>query len=142
MVEQRTGHTSARRKQKKKGIEPQETVNDEMFAAALRKLIFVACLAFPASAFAIDASDLSDMEGWTIVAVTSVEGEFEGCDFDKKIGFRNGWVLTCSDYSYSYSYQPDAVIFAKTFTYKGRSYYSIKALIDDEFYNMEPIPVK
>ena len=93
-------------------------------------------------AHACDPSDFSGMEGWTIAAVTQVRGDFEGCDFDRVIGFDSGWTLTCSEYSYSYSYRPDAVIFAKTMQFRGRSYWMIKALIDDEFYDMQPIPAK
>jgi hypothetical protein len=66
--------------------------------------------------------------------------EFEGCDFDRRIKFDNGWVLTCSTYSYSYSYRPEAVIFVKGFKYQGKSFWAVKALIDDEIYDMEPLP--
>lgn len=94
------------------------------------------------TAHALEASDLSDMEGWTITAVTNVRDDFEGCDFDKGIQFDNGWTLTCTEYSYSYSYHPDAVVFAKVFPFKGQNYWMIKVLIDDEFYEMQPIPAK
>lgn len=82
------------------------------------------------------------MEGWTLVAVTTVKEEFEGCDFGKRISFDNGWTLTCSTYSYNYAYRPDAAIFAKNFQHKGRAFWSIKALIEDEFYEMELIAAK
>lgn len=93
-------------------------------------------------AFALDASDFAGLEGWTVAAVTTVRGEFEGCEHSKRIRFDNGWSLTCSEYSYNYSYQPDAVIFAKQFDFRGKSYWMIKVLIDDEFYEMEPIAAK
>lgn len=96
----------------------------------------------PALAYALDASDFDDLVGWTVAASTQVRGDFEGCDFDKKIRFDNGWVLTCSEYSYSYSYRPSAVIFVKSFSLKGRTYWMVKVLIDDEFYEMQPIPAK
>jgi len=94
------------------------------------------------SAFAVDASDFSGMEGWTVAAVTTVSGDFEGCDFDRPIKFDNGWTLTCSGYSYSYAYRPDAVIFAKRFELRGRRYWMVKVLIGDELYDMEPMPAK
>ncbi len=75
-------------------------------------------------------------------AVTSVRDEFEGCDFDKRIRFDNGWTLTCGEYSYSYAYHPDAAIFTKAFSFKGKNYWMLKALIDDELYDMQPIPAK
>lgn len=102
----------------------------------------LAMLILPASSHALDASDFEDLVGWTIAASTQVRGDFEGCDFDKKIRFDNGWVLTCSEYSYSYSYRPSAVIFVKSFSFKGRAYWMVKALIDDEFFEMEAIPTK
>ncbi len=93
-------------------------------------------------AHALDASDFSGLEGWTVAAVTQVEDEFEGCDFDRRIEFDNGLTLTCSTFSYTYSFRPDAVIFFKSTQYKGRSYWLVKALIDDEFYDMYPLPAK
>jgi hypothetical protein len=108
----------------------------------MNRIISLLFLAATTPALALDASDFSGIEGWTIAAVTQVRDEFEGCDFDRVIRFDNGWTLTCSEYSYSYSYRPDAVIFAKTMQYRGRSYWMIKALIDDEFYDMQPVPVK
>ncbi len=104
-------------------------------------LTTLAIIASPV-ALALDASDFNDLEGWTISAVTSVHGDFKGCEHNKRIRFENGWTLTCSEYSYSYSYQPDAVIFAKQFDFRGKSYWMIKVLIDDEFYEMEPIAAR
>jgi hypothetical protein len=108
------------------------------------KQLFLASIVLVAStsAKAIDASDFDDLVGYTIVAVTQVNDEFEGCDHDKRIRFDNGWTLTCSEYSYSYAYRPDAVIFAKSFPYRGTTYWMLKALIDDEFYDMEPVRAK
>lgn len=94
------------------------------------------------SAFALDASDFRGLAGWTVAAVTTVRGDFEGCDFNKLIQFDNGWNLTCSGYSYSYAYHPDAVIFTKLIDLRGRSYWMVKALIDNEFYEMESVPAK
>lgn len=88
---------------------------------------------------ALDASDFNELVGWTVIETTQVEDEFEGCDFDKKVSLMNGWVLTCSTYSYSYSYMPEVVIFVKSVTYQGQNFWMVKALIDDEFYDMRPI---
>lgn len=82
--------------------------------------------------------ELSGMVGWTIATVTQVDGEFEGCDFDKKIEFINGMSLECSTYSYTYSYAPTAVIFFKVAKYKNQEFYMIKALIGDDMYDMAP----
>ncbi|MFP3333397.1 hypothetical protein SB761_22040 [Pseudomonas sp. SIMBA_064] len=65
-------------------------------------------------AFAGDtASKFQGMVGWTIAAVTQVEDEFEGCDFDKVIKFMSGIALTCSAYGCSYAFMPFSVIFTK-----------------------------
>jgi hypothetical protein len=105
-------------------------------------LILTVFLLMPTASFALDASDFSGLEGWTVAAVTQVRDEFEGCDFDRRIRFTNGWVLTCGTYSYSYSYMPNAAIFVKSLKYQNRAYWSVKVLIDDEFYDMLPIPAK
>lgn len=49
--------------------------------------------------------------GGTVIN-TQVDGNFEGCDFDKRIDFTNGLVFVCSTYSYTYSYMPKVKIFA------------------------------
>ena len=108
----------------------------------MNRIASLALVLTATSALALDASDFSELEGWTVAAVTNVRGDFEGCDFDKRIRFENGWTLTCSGYSYSYAYHPDAVIFAKTMEFRGRNYWMVKVLIDDEFYDMQPIPAK
>jgi hypothetical protein len=108
----------------------------------MKTIVQLAALLAGSSAHAIDASDFSGLEGWTVAAVTNVRDDFEGCDFDKRIRFDNGWTLTCSEYSYSYAYRPDAVIFVKSIELRGRSYWMVKALIDDEFYEMQAIPAK
>nr|WP_314878151.1 hypothetical protein [uncultured Pseudomonas sp.] len=84
-------------------------------------------------------SKFQGMVGWTIAAVTQVEDEFEGCDFDKVINFVNGIALTCSSYGYSYAFMPSAVIFTKSGKYEGRNVHNVKVLISDEFYDMQPV---
>lgn len=82
---------------------------------------------------------LSRLQGYTIISVTQVNGEFQGCDFGKVIRFMDGTALKCSSYSYTYSYMPDAVIFGKTMTHQGKSFAIIKALIEGEIFDMEPV---
>jgi len=93
-------------------------------------------------ALALDVSDLDEVEGWTLAAVTTVVDDFEGCDFEKAVRFENGWRLVCSDYSYTYAYRPEAAIFVRKWSYEGRDYWIAKVLIEDEFYDMEPVPAK
>jgi len=82
------------------------------------------------------SSELTNLEGYTIIAATQVEGDFEGCDFDKVIRFTDGKRLRCSSYSYTYAYMPDAIIFGKRSTVQGKSFLSIKVLIEDEVFDM------
>jgi hypothetical protein len=113
-----------------------------MFFTYCTALVLATFLLMPKPSFALDASDFSGLEGWTVAAVTQVRNEFEGCDFDRRIRFTNGWLLTCGTYSYSYSYMSDAVIFVKNLQSQNRAFWSVKVLIDDEFYDMLPVPVK
>lgn len=94
-------------------------------------------LSFSGSAFADKLTRvLSKLEGFTIVAVTQVDGEFKGCEWDRMIRLTNGLVLKCQSYSYSYSYSPDAVVFAKTFKHQGNSFAEVKLLVDGELFDM------
>ena len=60
----------------------------------------------------VTAADLEELarEGYAVVMETRVDGEFEGCDFDKVIPLTNGLVFVCRTYSYSYSYCPEVLI--------------------------------
>ena len=44
------------------------------------------------------------------VSETQINGEFEGCDFDRRYMLMNGFTFVCATYSYSYSYMPDVKI--------------------------------
>jgi hypothetical protein len=85
---------------------------------------------------------LRRLEGWTIISVTQVDGEFEGCDFDRVIKLMDGSALRCSTYSYTYSYSPDAIVFAKKASLEGGSFLMVKVLIEGELYDMAPIREK
>ena len=41
---------------------------------------------------------------------TTVDGEWEGCDFEKRYRLMNGLVLKCSTYFYEYAYMPKVEI--------------------------------
>lgn len=98
----------------------------QVLGSNMRILLFIATLLVGTNTFAIDASDFDGLEGWTVAAATNISEEFNGCDFDKRIQFDNGWVLTCSEYSYSYSYHPDAVIFVKSIEFRSRKFWMVK----------------
>lgn len=80
--------------------------------------------------------ELKDLEGWTIVAVRTVDGTFEGCDHDKLIEFTDGTELRCGEYGYHYAYRPEAVIFAKSSEFGGESYVAVKMMVEDEVFDM------
>jgi hypothetical protein len=89
--------------------------------------VFGAAIVFGLAGVAT-ASDLEDLakDGYAVIIETEVEGEFEGCDFDKRIPFQNGMIFVCSEYNYTYAYNPDVLIL------KHVSSGDIKVIIDDE----------
>ncbi|HTF36068.1 MAG TPA: hypothetical protein VK714_20475 [Myxococcota bacterium] len=86
--------------------------------------------------------NLRRLEGWTIISVTQVDGEFEGCEFGRVIKLMDGSSLRCSTYNYTYSFSPDAIVFGKKATNEGTTLLMVKVLIEDELYDMTPLPVK
>lgn len=92
-------------------------------------------ISLSAPALALDADDFRELEGFTVTAVTRVDGNFEGCEYDKKIKLQNGWVLSCQTYNYHYAYAPSVAVLTQD---AGRGYI-IKAIIDDDIYDMQPV---
>jgi hypothetical protein len=84
------------------------------------------------------ADTLRQLKGWTVVDVTAVDGEFEGCDFGRKIKLDGGTVLTCAGYGYLYAYHPDAVVFGKRSSFNGHNFISLRLLVEDEVFETEP----
>ena len=97
--------------------------------------IFLVLLLLP-TAHASWALDRSELVGYTLVEVKTVRGEFEGCDFDKKIRFLDGTRLTCAEYGYTYAYMPEAAIYSRTVMYKGKRLTLVKMVVEDEIYDM------
>lgn len=90
---------------------------------------------FVIPAYAIDASDFSKLEGYSVAAVTRIEGDFEGCEYDKVLKLQNGWFLTCQTYRYHYAYSPQVAILVNDI---GRGY-AVKAVIGNDIYDMQAI---
>lgn len=67
-------------------------------------------------------------DGYGVVAQTSIDDEFEGCEHGKAIPLRNGMTFVCSEYSYSYEYNPDVYILQHVT--RG----DLKVVIEDEEY--------
>lgn len=69
-------------------------------------------------------------DGWAVSEKTYVDGDFEGCEYDKHIPLGNGLIFVCSGYGYSYSYRPDVYILKNVQGWGG-----YKVVIDDEEYD-------
>ena len=111
------------------------------------KLAVGLCAAvFAPLAIALDAGDFGEVEGYTVIDTTQVDGEFEGADFDRPVILKNGMVFRFTEYSYSYAYSPDVVVFAQHHSAEDlrrigvkssppKGFTTYKLLIDDEFYD-------
>ncbi len=53
---------------------------------------------------------------------TYVDGDFEGCDYDKMIPFENGLLFKCRTYRYHYAYHPRVMIVGNYVTIDGEKY--------------------
>ncbi len=92
------------------------------------------------------ADELENLEGYTIVAVKTIEGwydddekddsSFNGCSHGRVIVFTDGTGLTCAEYGYMYAYRPTAIIFAKEISWKGKSFHDFKMMVEDEVFDM------
>ena len=51
--------------------------------------------------------------GFVVVKDTSVIGDFEGCDYDRKVPLKGGGVFTCSGFGYLHARNPKAVLLKK-----------------------------
>lgn len=76
----------------------------------MRCLAAMACLSLTATgAVALDLEDLA-RDGFGVLQITNVDGEFNGCEHNKIIPLTNGLVFICSSYRYSYSYRSEVLI--------------------------------
>ncbi len=71
--------------------------------------VLCACLVFSHNAKADDYEDMIK-EGYGAIAVTSVSGTFNGCQFNEQIPLQNGMVFVCQTYHYHYAYNPEVLI--------------------------------
>lgn len=88
-----------------------------------------------------DCADwLGELEGYTVVKVGTLNGEFNGCDFDRLVEFDDGTLVRCSSYGYQYAYGPTAAVFARRVTYQGSTITLAKLLVEDELYDVRLRP--
>ena len=72
---------------------------------------------------------IGELIGYTIITQKTIDGEFEGCDFDKIIVFNDRTALRCFSYGYQYAYMPIAVILSNGS--------NIKMMVGDDIYDMQ-----
>ncbi len=109
----------------------------------MRRSIFAALLfliLLPDIAFADRCHRmLRRLVGWTIVAETSVDGDFNGCEYGRRIRLQDGSVFVCAEYNYSYAYSPEVIVLAKRTSTGNRQLVQIKLLIEGELFEMSPV---
>lgn len=97
-------------------------------------LICLLLASFSTSVYALDADDLTELVGYTIIASSKVVGDFEGADYDKLVELHNGMIFRFKEYKYSYSYRPTVIVFA--FPYS-ESIILYKLIIKDKIYDVD-----
>ena len=100
--------------------------------------IFVLYVMISSYCFADCIDDLSDYVGWEIIYSGTITGyidddgneedDFEGCDFGRVLIIDYTKQVTCTGYSYSYSYRPDIVVLSDGI--------SMKACINGNMYDV------
>jgi hypothetical protein len=79
---------------------------------------------------------LEQLEGWTVLKVTTVNGNFEGCDFDRLLELSDGTILRCNSYGYQYAYMPQAALFGQSVTLNGQAATMLRLVVEDEVYDV------
>jgi hypothetical protein len=51
--------------------------------------------------------------GFEVVKRTTVVGDFDGCDYDRKVPLKSGGVFTCASFGYMHARNPAAVLLKK-----------------------------
>jgi hypothetical protein len=108
----------------------------------MRKLVCATVSLLVASSPCVAQCRFSQLVGYTVERVTQVNGEFQGCEFGKKIEFQSGLVLECRQYGYHYAYSPEAAIFTKSLSVGGNTFLAVKVCIDGELYDMAAVLVR
>lgn len=112
----------------------------------MKCLIFVILSVFAIRPAHADLNnELKDLVGYTIIASKTIDrwydgdkqnNSFNGCSHGRVIVFTDNTTLTCAEYGYQYAYRPTAIILVKEFSYKGKSFYDYKMVVENEVYDM------
>ncbi len=97
----------------------------------------IALLAQPAAA--LDAADLGRLVGFTIVAYTSVKGEYAGAAAKAPVELENGMAFQLSATFSTYAYRPRAVVFAKSENSPAGNTTTYRLLVENELYEAKRI---
>lgn len=104
------------------------------------KTVLLSTLLLVASVSAASAYlDFHGLRGYTVIHVGTITGyidkdgerkdDFEGCDYDRKLIIDDNYTVTCTTYSYTYSYRPRAAVFSN-----GRS---LKLVVNDTIFSVQ-----
>lgn len=75
----------------------------------LRDSLCVVTLFLCGTALAADLKGLAK-EGYGVLETTRVYGEFQGCNYGRRIPLMNGRTFICATYYYTYSFNPEVYI--------------------------------
>ncbi len=104
----------------------------------MNRLLFVLVLAtgsvwLSPLCYAIDASTLDGLVGYTIVAATKTTGDFDGARNNKVVKLDNGMIFQFHKDDYFYEHRPDVIVFAKAVTLpSGHSSVDYKLVISNQ----------
>lgn len=78
--------------------------------------------------------DICELYGYTMIACTSVRGEFSGESGDI-VRLYNGWIFELTTSAYNYSYSPNVGVFAKELKIANNPLLIYKLVVEDEIYD-------
>lgn len=85
-----------------------------------------------------DIDDICELDGYTMLTCTNVDGEFEGNSGDI-VKLLNGTMFELQDYNYNYAYNPEVGVFAKKIDMQGKSYILYKLFVENSVYDASRI---
>lgn len=104
-----------------------------------RLIVLIALFMIQANTSHANQLDMSQLKGYTLLYQKTIEDDFEGCDFDRVIRFMDGTSLTCSSFSYTYSFMPTAYIYGKSKHHNGNNFVLIRMVVEDQVFDMYPL---
>lgn len=100
-----------------------------------KKFLALIILIYSHTAFTMTTYEFRKLRGYTVSAITQIQGDFHGCSQGKKIKLQNGWSFTCMTDFYDYVISPDVIIFS----FQQGSIQSAKAVINSRVFDISLI---